>query len=187
MAPAAVIALFLVRTVEMATRRGSVKGSVLHPGTWWALLLCGTAVVAAALAQYFLWPHPLNGAWFGAGLAVGLSSFALRGWAAAHLRAYWSMHIELRADHPLVQEGPYRWVRHPIYTAAALELLGAILMLQSWWALVAFAVLFVPAVTVRILLEERAMIAHFGGTYRTYMTNTPALVRFLPPGRSRAP
>jgi protein-S-isoprenylcysteine O-methyltransferase Ste14 len=143
--------------------------------------------VGVALAEYFLRPHPTNWAWFGAGLAAGLSSFALRGWAAAHLRAYWSMHIEVRKDHPLVQEGPYAWVRHPIYTAAALELVGAILILQSWWSFLALALFFVPAVTVRILLEERAMIAHFGDTYRTYMTNTPALVRFLPPGRNRAP
>jgi protein-S-isoprenylcysteine O-methyltransferase Ste14 len=171
----------------MATRRGSVKGSITNPGTWWALFLGGTAVVGAALAEYFLRPHPMNWVCFAVGAAIGVSSFALRGWAAAHLSAYWSMHIEVRKDHPLIQGGPYAWVRHPIYTAAGLELLGAILMLQSWWSLLAFGLLFVPALTGRIVLEERAMIAHFGDTYRTYMANTPALVRFLPPGRNRAP
>lgn len=171
----------------MAVRRGTVKGEILYPLTWWAMFLGGTSVVVAALAQYFLRPHPLNWTCFAIGLAAGVSSFALRAWAAAHLRAYWSMHIEVRKDHPLIQGGPYAWVRHPIYSAAALELIGAMLILQSWWGMLAFALCFVPAVTARIMLEEKAMISHFGVSYRNYMTTTPALIRFVPPGRNRAP
>ena len=145
--PALVVLLFVTRSVEMAVRHGAVRGRITHPGTWWALFLGGSLTVAAALAEYFLQPHPVNRLLVCTGVAIGIASFALRGWAAAHLRAYWSMHIEVRDDHPLVTDGPYGWVRHPIYTAAALELVGAIVTLQSWWSLIVLAVAFIPAVT----------------------------------------
>ena len=178
-----VVALFAARTVEMAVRRGRKAGEIHHPRTWWGLFLGGTAVVASALAEYVLRPHPVVWPLYALGLATGLASFALRASAAAHLGAYWSMHIEVRKDHPLVRSGPYAWVRHPVYSAAVLELLGAILILQSWRSLAVFVFLFIPVLAARIVLEERAMIAHFADTYRNYMATTPALVRLLPPGK----
>jgi protein-S-isoprenylcysteine O-methyltransferase Ste14 len=170
--------LFLTRSVEMALRRGSVKGTIYHAGTWWALFASGTVVVSLSLAEYYLRPHPIAPPFFWTGIAAGLSSFVLRAWAARYLGVFWSMHIELREGHPLVAKGPYAWIRHPIYLAAAFELLGAVLLLESWWGFVGALVLFVPALVFRIVLEEKAMIAHFGDHYRTYMTTTPAIVPF---------
>lgn len=162
----------------MSLRRGSVKGRVYNPGTWWALFTSGTTVVALSLAEYYLRPHLISPLCFFMGIAAGISSFALRAWAARYLGVFWSMHIELREGHPLVEKGPYGLVRHPIYLAAVLELLGAVLLLESWWGLVGALVLFAPALVFRIVLEEQAMIAHFGDHYRTYMTTTPAIVPF---------
>jgi protein-S-isoprenylcysteine O-methyltransferase Ste14 len=182
-APIVVIALFLARSVEMAIRKGKVKGPILFRGTWWALFASGTAVVGISLTEFYFRPHLVSPACFCAGILAGGLSFALRAWAAHYLGRYWSMHIELRSDQPLVVGGPFGWVRHPIYLAAAFELTGAILLLQSWWGVAAALVLFVPAVACRIVLEERAMIAHFGDAYSTYMTTTPAIVPWRVPQR----
>ena len=171
----------------MGIRRGSVKRANIYPATLWGMLVGGTGVIAASLAEFYLRPHPVGGLWIAVGTSIGLLSFVLRAWAAARLGPFWTMHIAIGEGQPLVREGPYSWVRHPVYLAAALELVGAIVVLKSWWGLVTFLGLFAPAVGLRIVLEEKAMIAHFGDTYRSYMTNTPALVRLRPPGRNRAP
>ena len=185
--PAVVVVLFLARCVEMSIRRGSVRRTAMYPGTLWGMLIGGTGVVTASLAEFYLRPHPVGAAWIAVGTSIGLMSFLIRGWAAARLGPFWTMHIAIGEGQPLVREGPYSWVRHPVYLAAALELVGAMVVLKSWWGLAAFWALFAPAVSLRIVLEERAMIAHFGDTYRSYMTTTPALVRLRPPGRNRAP
>lgn len=175
------ILLFAVRCAEMAIRKGRVSGEITNPGTWWAMLLGGSAVVIASVVEYALHPNGSDALFF-FGFVIGLSSFALRAWAAVALGKFWSMHIEIRREHPLVQSGPYAWVRHPIYTAAALELIGALVMLHAKWSWLAFFLCFIPAVTARIRLEERAMVAHFGEAYRNYIARVPALVPFKLPG-----
>lgn len=173
--PIIVAALFAARCVEMSVRKGIGRGRISYSATWWGMLLSGTAVVAIALFDYLSAPKisPLVTL---LGVSIGLSSFWLRARAAAALGAFWSMHIEIREGHPLVKAGPYAHVRHPIYTAAVLELAGAIITLQSLWGLAAALVIFLPALWARIVLEERAMTAEFGDQYREYIRTTPSLI-----------
>lgn len=172
--PIVVALLFLARCVEMAVRRGVGRGKILNPLTWWGMLISGFVVVGASLMDYLRSPHASE-AFVISGVAIGLASFWLRARAAKALGAFWSMHIEIRKNHPLVKSGPYAFVRHPIYTAAILELIGAIVTLCSLWGAAAAAFVFLPALWARIALEERAMIAEFGEAYRKYIRTTPAL------------
>ena len=84
--------------------------------------------------------------------------------------------VVTRQEHALVFHGPYRWIRHPLYTSAALLSLGVSLIVANWF-------LFVTGIVVMCLLiirtrtEEEHLIARFGDSYRTYMARTG---RFLP-------
>ena len=80
------------------------------------------------------------------------------------------------SDHQLVTEGPYRWVRHPLYGTALLLLYSLSLMASNWFlfgyavlALIVFRLVVIPA-------EEEQLLEAFGEAYQQYQQHTSALV-----------
>jgi protein-S-isoprenylcysteine O-methyltransferase Ste14 len=72
--------------------------------------------------------------------------------------------------------GPYRWVRHPLYTCGS-SLFAAVGIIADNWFIVALGMLAFAAMAARTPKEEANLIAKFGDEYRTYMKRTG---RFLP-------
>lgn len=84
--------------------------------------------------------------------------------------------VTTRQEHRLVTAGPYRWIRHPLYTIATMFFLGLALMIDSLLTgLLALAAILILAR--RTDSEEQNLIAKFGDEYRAYMARTG---RFLP-------
>jgi methyltransferase len=106
-----------------------------------------------------------------------LSAFILRRWAVNALGDYHSIHIEIRANHPLIKNGPYAYLRHPYYLSVILELLGLPLVGNAFFSFVISLFLYVPFLLLRVYLEEQVMINKFNGEYIKYKKNTPG---FLP-------
>jgi protein-S-isoprenylcysteine O-methyltransferase Ste14 len=76
----------------------------------------------------------------------------------------------------LVTSGPYRRIRHPIYTAFLL-ILGAPLLLSANWLIGgAWLAMTILEVTTRIRIEEAMMLSRFGDQYRAYMATTGRLL-----------
>src|SRR5487761_2552860 len=77
----------------------------------------------------------------GIGYGIGLTLVALGlGFAAQarrHLGANWSTIVTLKHDHSLIRSGPYRYVRHPIYTGMLIAFAGSALALGEWRGLLA--------------------------------------------------
>lgn len=92
---------------------------------------------------------------------------------------YWSMQVQLKKAHRLVTDGPYRYVRHPLYTALFLGYLGTLLALQSW-TLVAWFPVFVASYVLFAREEQQIMERGFGEAYRAYCRRTGM---FLPTWR----
>lgn len=177
------IALYAARIREFFVKRNVVSGAINERATFFALFISGSLVVTLALVEYLVRKTgflPVN---FVAGLIVAGLSFAVRAAAVRALGRMWSVHIEIRREHELVKEGPFGWVRHPIYLAAILELVGAMLFLNSVYTWILFVFCFVPSLFARIRLEERAMIAQFGDAYRRYRETTPAVLPWRGPTR----
>jgi protein-S-isoprenylcysteine O-methyltransferase Ste14 len=174
--PATCLLLFLVRSVEMAKRRSEVKGTITAPYTLAGLIAGGSLVVACAIAEYFLRHRTFNAGFYVTGLVVGISSFMIRASAARSLGRFWSMQIELRKEQPLVTDGPYGWVRHPIYAAAVLEMVATLLICQAVWSIIPALLVFAPLLLLRIRREEEAMKNHFGDRYVAYMREVPAIL-----------
>jgi protein-S-isoprenylcysteine O-methyltransferase Ste14 len=116
-----------------------------------------------------------------AGWVCAATSFAIRRQAIAALGRFWSLHVEIRKDHELVKDGPFRWVRHPTYLSMVLELLAGGLILNAWYSLIGVSLLFVPTLLVRIQIEEAALVAKFGDAYQNYQRSTPALFPYKTP------
>lgn len=111
------------------------------------------------------------------GTIVFLSGLAFAVWARIHLGRNWGMPMTERAEPELVTSGPYRYIRHPIYTGILLGVLGTALAINLYY-LIAVAVLtgyFVFSATV----EERNMTAAFPEQYPEYKAHTKMLIPFV--------
>lgn len=128
-------------------------------------------LAAQALLSWRLQPWPAS-AW--AALAAGV---ALGGWAvSANRPGNFNVHPAPRAGGRLVREGPYRWIRHPMYSALLLAGLGVVLGAGGWSALVLGALAIVLWAKSRI--EEQGMRAAHPD-YADYQRRTKRFVPFL--------
>jgi protein-S-isoprenylcysteine O-methyltransferase Ste14 len=82
----------------------------------------------------------------------------------------------VREEHQLVTQGIYKWVRHPLYSVAALFFLSFALIAANGFIAAAIIVVFF-FLLLRLPQEEERLIEHFGDDYREYMVQTG---RFLP-------
>jgi protein-S-isoprenylcysteine O-methyltransferase Ste14 len=105
------------------------------------------------------------------GMAVVAAGMAVALWATAHIKAAVLGEVEPRLDR-LVQSGPYRFVRHPIYLGMTIALVGAALALRSWPGMLGALLLFLPSEIYRARLEERALSRRFGSEWKDYAART---------------
>jgi len=113
-------------------------------------------------------------------IAVGLCILGLLGalWARRTLGKNWSGEVVFKEEHELVERGPYRFVRHPIYTSILLMALGRLLNTGLLGALVGFLILIV-GVWIKLKQEEALMLKHFPTQYAAYKSRVKALIPFV--------
>jgi protein-S-isoprenylcysteine O-methyltransferase Ste14 len=112
--------------------------------------------------------------WTGVGLA--LIAGLLLAWMFHTLGRNLTDTVVTRKEHTLVTTGPYRWVRHPFYTSAALLTFASSLTAANWFFFVMGCGMFL-LLAIRTRKEEENLIARFGDDYRNYMQRTG---RFVP-------
>ncbi|MDR0364412.1 MAG: isoprenylcysteine carboxylmethyltransferase family protein [Bacteroidales bacterium] len=88
----------------------------------------------------------------------------------------WSPVLEIRREHTLITDGPYRYVRHPMYTDMLLWLVSFVLVTANWFYALTISAGLILLFTVRIPDEERLMLDRFGEQYRVYMKRTKRLI-----------
>jgi protein-S-isoprenylcysteine O-methyltransferase Ste14 len=131
------------------------------------------------------WAHPLGPAviphnviaqYLGVAIcAVGLFAAI---WSRKTLGRDWSRDVELKQGHQLVEQGPYRLVRHPIYTGHLLMGLGTAIasgLLLAFVGLLSFFIGF----WIKLKQEERLLLSRFPDEYPAYKTRVKALVPFV--------
>jgi protein-S-isoprenylcysteine O-methyltransferase Ste14 len=162
------------RREAFATRFGHVALSVLA-----AALLAFPDRRLPWLDQRFL-PPTIIAYWLGLlMLAVGIA-FAV--WARLYLGRNWSGTVTVKQNHELIRSGPYRLVRHPIYTGLLLAILGTAVAFGEWRGLLAFALL-TGSLSLKLRIEERFMSESFPKEYARYRAEVPALIPHI--GRAR--
>ncbi|MGA8437394.1 MAG: isoprenylcysteine carboxylmethyltransferase family protein [Candidatus Sulfotelmatobacter sp.] len=117
--------------------------------------------------------------WFVAGLVTVLAGSLLRRYCWRMLGKHFTGDVKAAADQPLVEQGLYRWVRHPSYTGGMLMYVGTGLALTNWLSALIIALAGGAAYLYRVRVEEHALQANLGGRYQEYMRRTKRFVPFI--------
>ena len=116
-------------------------------------------------------------AWTLVGLTI--AGLAFTWWARIHLGRLWSATVTRKEDHRVVDTGPYRLVRHPIYTGILFAAVASACMRGTLLPAIGFVVLAI-SFYIKARLEERFLRAELGhDAYDGYARRTPMLVPFL--------
>jgi protein-S-isoprenylcysteine O-methyltransferase Ste14 len=175
------------RILEIKRKREIIHGRVRESFTFRLFVVVGAVMTFGSIAEYVL-----CGGIFGpgfswialvAGLICSIASFKLRWAAIAALGKMWSLHVEIRENHQLVQSGPFRFVRHPTYLSMDLEVASFPLMCSAWFMLILIPIAYIPALILRLRLEEPAMVEKFGDAYRDYQRRVPMLFPYKWPSK----
>lgn len=110
------------------------------------------------------------------GAVLGTVSVGLIYWVFSSLGLNVTPTVVTRENSSLVTHGPYRWVRHPLYSVGFLSFLGFFLLSNSWVILLGL-LLTIPFLILRTPQEEERLIERYGDQYRAYMQRTG---KFLP-------
>ena len=150
----------------------------IDPRARWGILMI--AVAYSLLWQGHFWLRP-PGIW-----RVSFSTFffalaSLLSWTGASaLGRHWRIDAGLNADHKLVQSGPYRFVRHPIYTSMLSHALATALILSTPLPLLLpSALLMIIGTEIRVRTEDKLLASQFGGQFTAYRSGVPAYIPFL--------
>ena len=131
------------------------------------------------------WPPWLNyrlirGGWirYSIGVVMVTAGLAFTVWARRVLGRNWSGRIAIKSGQQLVRAGPYRYIRHPIYTGGLLAILGSAAASGRVSGFLAFC-LACAALLHKIRIEERWLTREFGDQYREYRGVSWMLVPYV--------
>lgn len=144
-----------------------------------------------AAAYFIVWSFPLERGrfsvrshrspaaqwgWALLSVALAVASVWLVNSAARRLGKQWALAARLVEGHTLIQDGPYRFVRNPIYTGMFGMLLATGIAAGRWLPLLLATVLFALGTYIRIRAEERLLRSAFGREFEEYARKVPALI-----------
>lgn len=133
---------------------------------------CAFGVAATTIA----WHQPLQ---FWVGVALMLAGTAFRWYAIRVLGKFFTRSVATRPGQYVVDTGPYRLIRHPSYSGSLLTLLGMGLAMTNWLSVAGVVLCGLIGYGYRVHVEERALCADLGESYRAYRQRTWRFVPFV--------
>jgi len=154
------------------------RSSTASIGVAW--LLTGAGLLAAPLLNHFRLGSMILGSVFGwVGLLIAVGGMSVRWWANRALGEYYTRTLRVTAAQSIIQEGPYRMIRHPGYLGSMLMWVGAGLATTNWIAFILAVVVMFAAYYHRIQAEEQMLMAAMSQDYREYESRTWKLIPFV--------
>ena len=139
---------------------------LLGPGEWFGHTL---------VRENFV-PHTnLNGT---IGLVFCIFGAAIACWSRYKLGGNWSLSVQKKENHELIQNGLYKIVRHPIYTGFLLLFIGNALIVGDYRAIIAVVIVFI-SFWFKLTKEEKILTESFGSQYIEYRNRTKALIPYI--------
>jgi protein-S-isoprenylcysteine O-methyltransferase Ste14 len=113
------------------------------------------------------------------GIAIMYAGMALRLYSMSILGRYFTFQVAVHTDQPVIETGPYRYIRHPSYTGALITIVGLGLALGNWAGLIVLLVCMFVGYGYRIPIEESALVASIGEPYEDYIRRTHRLIPYV--------
>jgi protein-S-isoprenylcysteine O-methyltransferase Ste14 len=173
------VAVWLLAAVS--TKRTVYRESRAQRLRYWVLLVIAYILLVHGRQlpyplDFRIIPHAAPIAWAGAILCMAGLAVAL--WARAVLGRNWSGVVTLKEEHELVERGPYRVVRHPIYTGI-LTMFFATALVQGHVAGLAGVLLMFASFWIKLGREEKLMLQQFSERYAAYQRRAKRLIPFV--------
>jgi len=155
---------------------GTDKGSLR---TIWAVI--NVSMVCGIVAGIYLPSARLDAdvPFYWIGFAVYVAGLALRWYSIAYLGRFFTVDVTVQSDQTVIDTGPYRLIRHPSYTGSLLAFYGLALCFANYITLFFLTVPITAVFFYRMRIEEAALQAGLGESYRQYMRRTRRLIPFV--------
>jgi len=165
----------------VSTKRTIYRESSGTRARYWLVLVIGYFLVikSSSLPSPLDWlviPHTSSSAWTGVFLCVSGLLFAI--WARVILGRNWSGVVTLKEGHELIERGPYRFVRHPIYTGILAMIAGTAIAIGYFGGFLGLWLVFV-SFWLKLKREEDLMLKHFPDKYAAYQHRVKRIIPFL--------
>lgn len=152
---------------------GEREGKKHDQGSLAVGFLCGPlGTIFSLLAPLFLhgnMPEPVS---FWVGIVVVGGGLGFRWYSIAVLGKYFTAVIMIQEKQPLIQDGPYRWMRHPSYFGVFVAMGGIGIMIGNWFSMFLLLITFYILLLYRIEKEEQVLLQTLGEEYEQYRKNT---------------
>ena len=160
----------------IANRRKLPSAVTVERGARWGMLLQGVAYAVLLQSKFWFW-HP--SAWrIAASIVFFILAVTLSWTGVRALGRQWRLDAGLNAEHDLVRIGPYRIVRHPIYSSMLCMFLAVGFLMTPWPQFALAGLLFLIGTEIRVRMEDKLLASRFGDQFAQYRSTVPAYVPF---------
>ncbi len=116
---------------------------------------------------------------FAIGVFLMLAGVAFRWYSIKILGKYFTRQVTIQPGQTVVENGPYRLIRHPSYSGALITIFGLGLAFTNWLSLIVVMVITFIGYSYRVSVEEKTLVNALGEPYREYMKHTKRFIPFL--------
>lgn len=170
-------------TISQPPMSGEAKKSNAHDRYSMLLILLGALFCFIVPISDYAYGKPKiilieqTSTWLG--LLMIFGGFFFRYWSIQVLGKFFTSKVHIQSDHELIQNGPYKLLRHPSYTGAWISMIGISLFFQSKMGLVFSIFVYFLIYIYRIECEEKALEGIFGDAYVQYRKKTWGILPFI--------
>jgi methyltransferase len=161
--PLLIAAVALERVAELIISKRNLEWSLRQGGRQYgqrhypAMVVLHTGLLIACIVETEVGHRPFLPALGWPMLVLVVAAQGLRWWCISTLGTRWNTRIVVVSDLPLIDGGPYQWLRHPNYVAVVIEGAALPLVHTAWITAIGFTVLNAALLTVRIRTENTAL------------------------------
>ena len=161
---------------QSATLKDKQEGETSNRWTYPLLSILYLFIILGSIIENFFFTESLNVIISSVGFIAYMTGIIGRNKAIRTLGQYWSTHIEIRNGQRIIQDGPYRYMRHPGYLSLIIESLSIPVMLNAYYSLLGVMLIYIPVIFGISKIEEKEMKKKIGNEFTTYKKRVGAFI-----------